>query len=100
MSVVVSHPGAARSETSVSLPLLGDDAVRAAVEAERRRLLHDAGLSVGPIAHFKRPVERGFTKQERGAVTIWTGGLTMRHEELIRAGLEGLGYKIGLIPRR
>ncbi|RIK65150.1 MAG: activator of (R)-2-hydroxyglutaryl-CoA dehydratase [Planctomycetota bacterium] len=31
-------------------------------------------------------------------MTIWLGGLTLRHELLIVAGLEGLGYKVGLIP--
>ncbi|QOJ04991.1 MAG: activator of (R)-2-hydroxyglutaryl-CoA dehydratase [Planctomycetia bacterium] len=31
-------------------------------------------------------------------MTIWLGGLTLRHEQLIVAGLEGLGYKVGLIP--
>ncbi|MBE7506648.1 MAG: activator of (R)-2-hydroxyglutaryl-CoA dehydratase [Planctomycetia bacterium] len=31
-------------------------------------------------------------------MTIWLGGLTLRHEQLIVSGLEGLGYKVGLIP--
>jgi hypothetical protein len=31
-------------------------------------------------------------------LTVWFGGLTMRHEALIRAGREGLGYRIGVVP--
>ena len=31
-------------------------------------------------------------------VTIWFGGLTMRHELLILASLQGLGYDAGVIP--
>lgn len=82
---------------TVALPLLRDS-IDATIAAERERLMKEAGLTVGPIQHFKRPVERNFTRSERGKVTIWLGGLTLRHEMLIVAGLEGLGYKVGLIP--
>src|SRR5262249_22210178 len=83
---------------SIPLPIAGEDGIRAALQAERERMMKEAGIKIGPVQHFKRPVERAFTKAERGQVTIWLGGLTMRHEELIIAGLEGLGYKVGLIP--
>ena len=86
-----------KSDGSVSLPLLSDS-VEQTLAAERARLLEEAGITVGPVQHFKRPVERTFTKSERGDVTIWIGGLTMRHDNLVKAGLEGLGYKVGLIP--
>lgn len=82
---------------SVALPIVGRPDLADAIERERRRLLAEAGLDHG-IRHFKRPVERQFTKQERGHTTIWFGGLTMRHEELIKAGLEGLGYRVGIVP--
>ncbi len=36
-------------------------------------------------------------RAERDRVTIWFGGLTMRHEQLILASLQGLGYKAGVI---
>ena len=81
----------------VSLPLLSES-IEATLQAERERMLQEAGIRVGPVQHFKRPVERNFTKAERGQVTIWFGGLTLRHEQLILAGLEGLGYKAGIIP--
>jgi predicted nucleotide-binding protein (sugar kinase/HSP70/actin superfamily) len=83
--------------TGLSLPLL-DDSIQATIQSERERMMREAGLTVGPIHHFKRPKERAFTKAERGQVTIWLGGLTLRHDQLIIAGLEGLGYKVGLIP--
>jgi predicted nucleotide-binding protein (sugar kinase/HSP70/actin superfamily) len=85
------------SSTTIPLPLLRDD-VDAVLMAERERMMREAGLTVGPVQHFKRPVEQSFTRAERGKVTIWLGGLTLRHEMLIVAGLEGLGYKVGLIP--
>ncbi|MBL0173200.1 MAG: activator of (R)-2-hydroxyglutaryl-CoA dehydratase [Gemmatimonadaceae bacterium] len=31
-------------------------------------------------------------------MTLWFGGLTMRHEALILAALQGLGYEAGIIP--
>jgi predicted nucleotide-binding protein (sugar kinase/HSP70/actin superfamily) len=81
-----------QKSTSVALPLLTDR-----VAAERERLMKEAGLSVGRAEHFRRPTERMFTKAERENVTVLFGGLTMRHEELILAGLQGLGYKVGLV---
>ncbi|HRX86801.1 MAG TPA: activator of (R)-2-hydroxyglutaryl-CoA dehydratase [Phycisphaerae bacterium] len=83
----------ASTAKGVSLPLLSEQ-----VAAERERLLQEAGLSVGRPAQFRRPEEKPFTADERGTTTILLGGLTMRHEQLIHAGLEGLGYKIGLVP--
>src|SRR5687767_1817408 len=73
-------------------------AIAAAVDAERRRLLTDAGLSVQPVAHFRRPEERPFTRAERDRVTILFGGLTTRHERLVHAALEGLGYRVDIVP--
>ena len=84
-------------KSSVSLPLL-NDSIAATLAAERERMMREEGITVGPVKHFKRPKEREFTRSERGQVTIWIGGLTLRHDELVKAGLEGLGYKIGLIP--
>ena len=80
---------------NMSLPLYNkEEQIQKEVEAERERLLAEAGLTVGPISHFKRPTEHNFAKAERGEVTVLFGGLTMRHDQLILAGLEGLGYKV------
>jgi predicted nucleotide-binding protein (sugar kinase/HSP70/actin superfamily) len=81
----------------VPLPLL-DDPIRRQLAEERARLLREAGLGGGPAAHFKRPVERPFTRAERDHVTVLFGGLTMRHDQLIFAGLRGLGYKPAMLP--
>src|SRR5262245_37229261 len=64
----------------------------------RARLEAQAGLETKPQSHFKRPVERPFTKAERGRTTILFGGLTWNHEKLIHGAWEGLGYKCEVIP--
>jgi predicted nucleotide-binding protein (sugar kinase/HSP70/actin superfamily) len=82
----------------LSLPLVADDPVRHELARERERLLREAGLDLLTTSHFKRPHERAFTKAERDRVTVLFGGLTMRHEEMILAGLRGIGYKVGILP--
>lgn len=79
------------------LPLL-PSWVAAELRAERERLMAEAGLKPSTPRHFRRPEERVFTRAARGAVTVWFGGLTLRHEQLILAALEGLGYRVGLVP--
>jgi predicted nucleotide-binding protein (sugar kinase/HSP70/actin superfamily) len=75
-----------------------DDDIGRAVEAERQRRYRDAGLPAGRAAHFRRPAERAFTRAERERVTILFGGLTTRHEQLVAAALEGLGYRVAIVP--
>jgi predicted nucleotide-binding protein (sugar kinase/HSP70/actin superfamily) len=65
---------------------------------ERLRLEKEYGIESKPIDHFKRPFERMFTKDQRENTTILFGGLTWKHEKLIRGVLEGLGYKAKEIP--
>lgn len=48
--------------------------------------------------HFRRPPERPFTVQERDTVTILLGGLTWKHERLIKAVFEGCGYRCDVLP--
>lgn len=50
------------------------------------------------IKHYHRPEERPFTEEERSRVTILVGGLTRKHEELIRAVFQGSGYSCELLP--
>jgi len=64
--------------------------------AERARLRREAGLS--EPRHFQRPWERAFTAEERDNVTILFGGLTWKHEELIKAVFLGNGYKCEMVP--
>jgi len=51
-----------------------------------------------PIKHFKRPVERTFTRADRPHTTVLFGGLTWSHERLIKGAWEGLGYKCDVVP--
>jgi predicted nucleotide-binding protein (sugar kinase/HSP70/actin superfamily) len=67
------------------------------VGEERRRLDQKARARPTP-AHFHRPVERPFTAAERDRVTILFGGLTWKHEWLIRSAFESAGYKVALLP--
>jgi predicted nucleotide-binding protein (sugar kinase/HSP70/actin superfamily) len=61
---------------------------------ERRRL---EACQPGRV-HFHKPTERPFTAAERDRVTILFGGLTWKHEHLIRAAFESAGYKVELLP--
>ena len=47
---------------------------------------------------YRRPPERPFTADESDRVTILVGGLTRKHEELIRAVFQGSGYRCELLP--
>src|SRR5438093_2308994 len=66
------------------------------VEEERRRL--EARHRTRERAHFHRPVERPFTAAERHQVTILFGGLTWKHEWLIRSVFQSAGYKVEIMP--
>lgn len=68
------------------------------VAAERVRLEQIAGLTSVLPQHFRRPVERPFTAHERDTVTILFGGLTWKHETLIKAVFEGSGYRCETLP--
>jgi predicted nucleotide-binding protein (sugar kinase/HSP70/actin superfamily) len=76
--------------------ITSDSEIRKRLEAERTRLRKIAGLD--PPDHFHRPVERAFTKDERGRVTILFGGFTWKHEDLIRAVFQGCGYRCEKLP--
>ena len=62
--------------------------VRTFEDAERRRL----GLHHDPVQHWVDANPQTFTKTERAHTTILFGGLTMAHDQLVRAALAGLGY--------
>lgn len=70
--------------------------IQARIDAERARLRAEAGLA--RMREFKKPVERTFTADERDRVTILFGGLTWKHEEMIKAVFHGSGYRCENIP--
>jgi predicted nucleotide-binding protein (sugar kinase/HSP70/actin superfamily) len=70
--------------------------IQARIDAERARLRAEAGLA--RLHSFNKPVERTFTAAERDYVTILFGGLTWKHEEMIKAVFHGSGYHCENIP--
>src|SRR5205823_7318509 len=70
--------------------------IQARIDAERARLRAAAGLA--RMREFNKPVERTFTAAERDYVTILFGGLTWKHEEMIKAVFHGSGYRCENIP--
>ncbi len=76
----------------------GDVRLRTFVAAARVRLAREAGLDAAPVVHYRRPVERPFTAAERDRVTILVGGLTWKHDRLIKAVFEGSGYRCENLP--
>jgi predicted nucleotide-binding protein (sugar kinase/HSP70/actin superfamily) len=75
-----------------------EDVIRQRVETERKRLEHEAGIERKQVQHFHRPIELPFTKLQRDHTTILFGGLTWKHERLVHAALESLGYKCESVP--
>lgn len=71
--------------------------VQRQLAAERARLIRELGIQ-NANSHFRRPVEKPFTAEERGKVTILFGGLTWKHEKLIQAVFRGSGYRCEILP--
>ena len=72
------------------------------IEARTReyedQLRKEMGLGKKELNHFEKPVERPWTKDQKDSTTILFGGLTVAHEELALAAMEGLGYKLRRLP--
>jgi predicted nucleotide-binding protein (sugar kinase/HSP70/actin superfamily) len=64
--------------------------IRAFEEAERRRLQLDAPAA----AHWIDRNPQAFSRADRAHTTILFGGLTLAHDQLVRAALAGLGYNM------
>src|SRR5271169_1081624 len=75
-----------------------EEEIQRKLAQERARLASMMGLDSGPVRHFKRPVERPFSAEERSKVTILFGGLTWKHERVIQAVFEGCGYHCEILP--
>jgi predicted nucleotide-binding protein (sugar kinase/HSP70/actin superfamily) len=67
------------------------------VAAERNRLEALADRRA-EVHHFQRPMERPFTAAERDKVTVLIGGLTWKHERLIKAVFQSADYKVEVLP--
>ncbi len=75
-----------------------EEEIHRRLAAERERLAREAQLDASRVRHFRRPVERAFTADERGKVTILFGGLTWKHEKVIQAVFAGSGYRCDILP--
>ena len=75
-----------------------EEAIRQRVAEERARLEKQAGLAHKQVHHFHKPIERGFTADQRPHTTLLFGGLTWKHEKLVHGALEGLGYNVEVVP--
>jgi len=75
-----------------------EDAIQQRLREGRARLEREAGVEKREVHHFKRPVERPFTRTEREHTTLLFGGLTWKHEKLVHGALEGLGYRAQAVP--
>src|SRR4051794_26178448 len=75
-----------------------EDQIRQQLENERKRLENEAGIERREIHHFHKPIELPFTKLQRDDTTILFGGLTWKHERLVHAALESLGYRCESVP--
>ena len=67
------------------------------LERERVRVEKEFGLTPRN-GHWTRPAERPFTRAERAHTTVLFGGLTWKHERLIQANLQRMGYRAAHLP--
>ncbi len=74
-----------------------EDEVRRRVEGERA-MLRQRLASSSARSHFRRPLERAFTADERDRVTILFGGLTTKHERLLTSVFRAAGYLVEALP--
>lgn len=91
----ISLPGEIEKSNAV---LEKERMIQEALLEEKKRLEKEYGVESKKIEHFKRPFEHAFTRSQRKDTTILFGGLTWKHEKLIKGALEGIGYKTDYIP--
>jgi predicted nucleotide-binding protein (sugar kinase/HSP70/actin superfamily) len=94
MTVNTMNSGEATPNTGA----MTEEKITSLLTAERERLEQASGLAQAHRQHFQRPEERPFTAEERERVTILFGGLTRKHEKLIRSVFRGSGYLCENLP--
>src|SRR5690348_7227815 len=75
-----------------------EEVIRQRLEEERKRLQKEAGIERRGMHHFHKPIKVPFTSLQRDHTTILFGGLTWKHERLVHAALESLGYRCESVP--
>ena len=98
MSTQTVEPKATSTANLVQIGNTIEDVIQQRLREERERLEKEAGLAKRETHHFKKPVEKPFTREQRGSTTLLFGGLTWKHEKLVHGALEGLGYRAEAVP--
>ena len=81
------------------LKIVSQPEVKSLLEDAERRIAEEEGVSFRTVnMHFKKPVENNFTADQRPRTTLLFGGLTFRHEHLLKGVFESLGYKTAVVP--
>ncbi|HRI07225.1 MAG TPA: hypothetical protein PKW35_05370, partial [Nannocystaceae bacterium] len=83
------------------LKIVSQPQVKSLLQDAERRIAAEEGVSFGSVgveSHFKKPVENAFTAPQRSHTTLLFGGLTFRHEHLLKGVFESLGYKTAVVP--
>jgi predicted nucleotide-binding protein (sugar kinase/HSP70/actin superfamily) len=96
-----TQPFEPKATTPANLVQIGssvENVIQQRLAEERARLEAEAGVTKRETHHFKKPVEKPFTRQQRGSTTLLFGGLTWKHEKLVHGALEGLGYRAEAVP--
>ena len=75
-----------------------EEEIKRRVDAERARLETLLQAQSSRVTHFQRPVERPFTAAERDRITLLIGGLTWKHDSLLKAAFQSVGYKVDVMP--
>lgn len=86
-------------QRSSLLNIVSQPQVQSLLEDARQRISEEEGVSFRSVnGHFKKPFERDFVAPQRPHTTLLFGGLTFRHEHLLKGVFESLGYKTAVVP--
>ena len=86
-------------QRSRSLSIVSQPQVQSLLDDAKQRFAEEEGVSFAAVnMHFKKPVEHTFTAPQRPHTTLLFGGLTFRHEHLLKGVFESLGYKTAVVP--
>jgi predicted nucleotide-binding protein (sugar kinase/HSP70/actin superfamily) len=87
------------TQRSRSLSIVSQPQVQSLLDDAKQRFAEEEGVSFAAVnMHFKKPVEHTFTAPQRPHTTLLFGGLTFRHEHLLKGVFESLGYKTAVVP--
>ena len=81
------------------LNIISQPQVQSLLDDAKQKFAQEEGVSFGAVnMHFKKPYEHNFTAPQRPHTTLLFGGLTFRHEHLLKGVFESLGYKTAVVP--